>query len=68
MYINGSSGETRLQSENLFPAEHYNVTFNLDTSVTLHNDTAQYIIDEGWPWSEKGVKLLLHFSTELSYK
>ena len=49
MYINGSSGETGLQSENLFPAEHYNVTFNLDTSVTLLNDTAQYIIDEGWP-------------------
>ena len=47
MYINGSSGETRLHSENLFPAEHYNVTFNLDTSVTLQ--TAQYIIDEGWP-------------------
>ena len=47
MYINESSGETALESENMFPAEHFNVTATMGASVILHNVTSYYI-SEGW--------------------
>ena len=47
MYVNESSGETTLESENMFPAEHINVTVYQGPSVTHHNVTAYYI-NEGW--------------------
>ena len=37
MYVNEGSGETELESENMFPAEHYNVRVHLGDSVTPHN-------------------------------
>lgn len=43
MYVNESSGESILESENVFPAEHYNVTVNMGANVTPHNVTADYI-------------------------
>ena len=57
LYINESSGETRLESENMFPAEHLNVTVHMEASVTHHNFTAFYI-NEGWQYSQKGSTML----------
>ena len=47
MYVNESSGETELESENVFPAEHYNVRVHLGESVTLHTVITDFI-NQGW--------------------
>ena len=53
MYINDSSGRTTLESENMFPAEHFNVTVYLGASIDLFNVTS-YSINEGWQYSHMG--------------
>ena len=50
MYVNESSGETTLESENMFPAEHFNVTLYMGASVTPFNVTAYYL-NEGRQYS-----------------
>ena len=72
MYVNESSGESILESQNVFPAEHYNVTVNMGTNVTPHNCTADYINEgkysqRGWKnhhYWEISARLLLHSRTE----
>ena len=43
MYVNESSGETELESENVFPAEHYNVRVSLGDSITPHNVITDFV-------------------------
>ena len=43
MYVNESSGETELESENVSPAEHYNVRVHLGESVTPHTVITDFI-------------------------
>ena len=65
MYVNDSSGETELVSENEFPAEHYNVRVYLAESVTPHVLTTDFI-NEGWPYLTNNNKILLKYNSQLN--